>query len=185
MEKIQQSILQFVATLHPYDYYGLIWLLVVLFFLLVFIYLIREKVALASILSILFFALLIGGPPGIYYMVHKYLYATKYSIEYVRQMHFAKVLIIKGSLQLIGKEDSVDQCKLYFFVLPKLDGFKENLKYLYFLKPLKKGSLLLNKKLEKGDELEFKMKFYNFVYSKEINSSDIYIYRNCYKIGKR
>jgi hypothetical protein len=179
VETAQELIQNFINTLHPYDYYAIYWLGAVLFFLIVLIILLRAKEGLAAFLMLIFMSIFFFGFVGTYFLIHKYLYGTTYKIDYIKQMKFANVLVLKGTLTSSGEENITD-CKLHTFITPPQDGFMKNLQFLYAIKPLKKDTFIISENLEKGQSTEFKMKFLNFKYSKDINSSDIYIYRECF-----
>ena len=179
VEGLRESILNFYSTLHPYDMYALYWLGAVLFFLIILIFIIREKVGLSTFLLIIFMTLLFFGAPISYLKIHHYLYGTKYEIDYIKHMKFANVLVVKGKLTSTGDEN-ITNCNLHSFVMPPQDGFMKNLQVLYAIKPLKRKKITIEENLEKGDNTEFKIKYSNFKYKKDINSSDIYIYRECF-----
>jgi len=178
-ETAKEFIKHFIETLHPYDFYALYWLGAVLFFLLILIVILRAKEGLSAFLLLIFMSLTFFGFPTSYFLIHKYLYGTEYKIEYIKKMEFANVLVVKGVLTSSG-EENITNCKLHTFITPPQDGFMENLQFMYLIKPLKKQSFEINELLEKGQSTDFKMKFTNFNSKKEINSSNIYIYKDCY-----
>ena len=95
-------------------------------------------------------------------------------------MKFANVMVIKGVFHSSG-EENISECKFHTFILPpQEDGLKKKLEFLYVLRPLKKETFVIHENLSKGDSSEFKFKFINFKSAKDINSSDIYIYRECF-----
>jgi len=177
--KLKEGLINFFDTLHPYDFYGLYWLGAVLIFLLILIVILRDKVGVSASLMLVFMMLIFFAPPFLYIKIHKYLYGTEYQIEYIKQMKFANVLVIKGKLISNG-EANITNCKLHTFVMPPQDGFMKDFQILYAIKPLKKDTFDIDKPLENGETTEFKLKFTQFTYSKDINNSDIYIYRECF-----
>jgi Txe/YoeB family toxin of Txe-Axe toxin-antitoxin module len=64
--------------------------------------------------------------------------------------------------------------------MPPQNGFLKNLQVLYAVKPIQRRTFTIENSFEPQATTEFKMKFTGFKYSREINSSDIYIYRQCY-----
>ena len=179
IETLQETLINFSNTLHPYDFYAIYWLGAVIFLLLILIIILREKTGLSAFLMLIFMTLLFFGAPYLYLKIHKYLYGTEYKIEYIKQMKFANVLVVKGTLISTG-EENITTCKLHSFVMPPQDGFMKNLQVLYAIKPLKRKMFQIEENLQKGETTDFKLKFSQFKSSQDINSSDIYIYRECF-----
>jgi len=179
VESVNVVLRHFYDTLHPYDLYAFYWIISVATLLFILIILLRKNLV-ASLLTFLFLFLFIFFVPPIAYLeIHKYLYGTKYKITYLKQMKFADVMIIQGELKNIGDEN-ITECRLHTYILPPQDGFMKNLQFIYLIKPIKKGIFVVEKKINVGESVDFKLKINHFKYSKELNSSDIYIYRECY-----
>ena len=94
-------------------------------------------------------------------------------------MKFADVLFIKGTLTSIGKEE-ITRCYLHTFVMPPKEGFLKTLQPLWALKPIQREKFEIEQRIKNKESTEFQLKFTNFKYSKDINDSDIYIYRECF-----
>jgi hypothetical protein len=171
----------FLDTLHKYDYFAFYWLGAVAFFALIFALVISaKKPTLSGFMLLLVILAVFVGPFFTYSKIHDYLYGTDVKLTYIKQMKFADVLLLRGTLTSYG-EERIDKCRLHTFVVPPQEGFKESLEPLFLLKPLKKKSLVFETELNKGDtSKEFIIKFTNFKHSKEINSSHIYIYPECF-----
>ena len=176
---MNNNVKEFLNTLHPYDLYGLYWLGGVIFLLFILAILLRKNPITSVSLLLISFLMIFITPPFIYFKVHKYLYGTDYNITYLKQMKFANVLVIQGEIKNVG-EENITKCNLYTFVTPPQDGFLKNLEPLFVLNPIKKKVVVLDEDINVGETTEFKVKFINFKSTKDINSSDIYIYRECY-----
>jgi len=183
-EDIKEFIENFINTLHPYDLYAVYWLGAVIFFLIILMIIVREKAGLSAFLMLIFMTFLFFGTPFSYLKIHQYLYGTEYKIDYIKHMKFANVLVAKGKITSIG-EDNITTCKLHTFVMPPQDGFMKKIQIFYAMKPLKKQTFIIEKNLQKGDSTEFKLKFVKFKYNEDINSSDIYIYRECFNKNEK
>jgi hypothetical protein len=179
IEPLKETLLNFYSTLHPYDFYSLYWLGGVAFFLMILIIMLRDKIAIAGFLLIIFLTSLTVGPFFVYFKMHDYLYGTNYKINYIKQMEFANVMIVKGDLTSYG-EENITNCNFHSFVMPPQEGFMKSIQFLYAIKPIKRKSFKIDIDLQKGQTAEFKLKFTNFKYKKDINESDIYIYRECF-----
>ena len=178
-ESVKTTILHFLETLHIYDLYGFYWLSGVAILLLILALLLRRNQTIMGLLLIMFLYVIFLGPPLIYIQIHNYLYGTKYNIDYVRQMKFAPVMVIRGTITNMG-EENITKCKMHTYVLPPQEGFMKNLQFLYLIKPVDKRIFVMEKPIPKGETTDFKLRFTDFRYPKEINSSDIYIYRECW-----
>lgn len=170
----------FINTLHQYDFYALYWLGALIFFLLILIVIVREKEGLSAFLMLILLSLLFFGAPISYLKIHEYLYGTKYKITYIKQMKFANTLVVKGEITSTG-ESNISKCKLHTLILPPQDGFLKDIQILFAINPLKKDTFEIDELIEKGESTNFKLKFTKFKHNKDINASDIYIYRECFE----
>jgi hypothetical protein len=171
----------FLDTLHKYDYFAFYWLGAVAFFALIFALVVSsKKPTLSGLMLLLVIFSAFVGPFLTYFKIHDYLYGTNVKLTYIKQMQFADILLLRGKLTSYGNEQ-IDKCRLHTFVVPPQEGFKESLEPIFLLKPLKKMTKTFETELKKGDtSKEFVIKFTNFKHSKEINSSHIYIYPECF-----
>jgi hypothetical protein len=178
--EIRDLIDNFVATLHIYDIFAMLWLGLVLLLIAILVIIFRKNVKIVAGLTLLFLILTFFAPPTLYILTHKYLYGTEYTINYIKQMKFANVMVVKGTFRSNG-EANISECRFHTFILPpQKDGLKKELEFLYVLRPLRKETFVIHENLSKGETAEFKFKFVNFKSAKDINSSDIYIYRECF-----
>ncbi len=179
LESLKEPLSAFIQTLHPYDFYALYWLGGVAFFSLVLILLLKNHHTISGFLLLIFLSTFTVAPFVSYYFIHKYLYGTSYKLDYIKQMQFADALFIKGTLTSTGKEE-ITRCRLHTFVMPPQEGFMKNLQPLWVLKPIKREKFEIEERILPNNSAEFQLKYTNFKYSKEINESDIYIYRECF-----
>ncbi len=179
IEAIKESLKAFYSTLHPYDFYSFYWLGGIAFVSLILIILLRNNHTITGLLTIIFLSTFTIAPIVNYYFIHQYLYGTTYKLDYLKQMKFADVLFIKGTLTSIGKEE-ITRCYLHTFVMPPKEGFLKTLQPLWALKPIQREKFEIEQRIKNKESTEFQLKFTNFKYSKDINDSDIYIYRECF-----
>jgi hypothetical protein len=178
IEQLREIIFSFVSNLHDYDFYALYWLGALIFFSFLLAVLVKKS-WLANILVLVGFVSMVFGPFVSYFVIHKYLYGTEMEINYVRQMEFADVLIVRGKFTAQGEED-ISECRFHTFVTPPQDGFFEYIQPLLVLNPIARKTETLEIPLQKGESSDFKIKFKEFKHHKELNASDIYIYRECF-----
>jgi len=179
LESLKEPLSAFIQTLHPYDFYSLYWLGAVAFFSLILTIILRNRPTMAGFLLLIFLSTFTVAPFVNYYFIHQYLYGTSYKLDYIKQMQFADVLLIRGTITSTGKEE-ITRCRLHTFVMPPQEGFMKNLQPLWVLKPIKREKFEIEERIQPNNSAEFQIKFTNFRYSKEINESDIYIYRECF-----
>jgi hypothetical protein len=177
---IKELVNNFVNTLHQYDYYAFYWLGALAFISIIFALIVQKKQTLSGLLLLTAILSIFVGPFVSYFKVHNYLYGTDIELTYVKKMQFADVLLIRGKITAKGEED-ITKCRLHTFVTPRQEGVMRDLQSLFVLNPLKRKVEVLEKELKKGESSTFKIKFKNFKTSKDVNSSDIYIYPECFK----
>jgi hypothetical protein len=180
MEQVREKVLGVIESFHQYDYIAFTLIIALFFMLIILSIALREKKGLA--LSIIFFSvmLLIVGPVLSYFKVHNTLYGTDYNLTVVKRLTFTDVLLIRGEIEATGSEP-LQKCDITTYITRQPDDFFENYQELYLLKPLHKRSqtLYFEENLTKGDKHPFRVRVAPYTYSKEINSSHIFIYRNC------
>jgi hypothetical protein len=185
MENFKGVLQAFIQTLHQYDYYAFYWLGAVAFFALLLALVVSvKKPTLSAMMLLVMILTVFVGPFITYKQIHNYLYGTNVELTYIKQMQFADVLLLRGKITSYG-EERIDKCRLHTFVIPPQDGFLENIEPLFVLNPIKKKTTVVETQMENGDSEKFMIKFKDFKHSKEINSSHIYIYPECFSEGKK
>ena len=155
IEAIKESLKAFYSTLHPYDFYSFYWLGGIAFVSLILIILLRNNHTITGLLTIIFLSTFTIAPIVNYYFIHQYLYGTTYKLDYLKQMKFADVLFIKGTLTSIGKEE-ITRCYLHTFVMPQR-GILKTLQPLWALKLFNEKNSKLNKELKIKNLLNFNL----------------------------
>jgi hypothetical protein len=180
VEQIREKVLGVVDSFHQYDYIAFTLIIALFFMLIILSIVIRERKGLALSIIFLSVVLLTVGPILSYFKVHSTLYGTDYNLTVVKRLNFTDVLLIRGEIEAQGSEP-LQKCDITTYITRQPDSFLEGYQELYLLKPLHKRSqtLYFEDNLTKGEKHPFRVRVAPYTYSKEINSSHIFIYRNC------
>jgi len=127
----------------------------------------RQKKALAIILILISFIILLLGSTLGYVQMHKFLYKNSVSLVSQKHLTYTKAVVIHGMVKNISKFD-FKNCKLTASAYKVSGNFIKD--YLFKFNPFKKMSIVENDIL-KGQEREFKLILEPFTYSKDYNIS--------------
>ncbi len=167
---LKERILDYLHHLSVYDYIAYGWLLAVLVGSLLFAIALagkKSKTALYMILIVLI--LMVTGPFGMKYGLDQTIRKVVLQDTNSTQLHFAKDLIVTGVIKNEGRIDLAG-CRVFVKIVKKdSNRYKE---LLYALKPLRKKSVHLEKKLVKGDDLPYKIVFNHFAYKENLYRVD-------------
>ena len=163
MEELKQRFIDYFHHLSLYDYLGFAWFMVFFIFVVTLVMILYNKVPKLSI-AMLFvsFITLIFSP----LLVKLYFDKTVRKVEILNQkitkLNFAKMLIIKGQIKNSGKMD-YKKCRIFTRVIKKDENRYK--KFINYLKPLEKKSILLDKELKKENFEKFKIVLEKFALS--------------------
>lgn len=163
----KEKVTTFVNELIIYDYilFGTVFFLFILFIILAII--LRKKTALALILILLSFTILILGPTFGYITMHKTLYKNSTKLVSQKRLSFTPAVVVNGT---ITNESQFDfkSCK----ITASAYRVSKNIikKHIYPLKPFKKMSIL-QEDILKGETEEFKIIVEPFTYKRDYNIS--------------
>lgn len=173
MNQLKANLQAFISTLHTYDYiiFGAVGALFLLMLLLAIV--IRQKIVASLFLIIFALILIVTGPIVGYKYVHAIIYKTEISDLLVKKLEFTEALVIKGTLQNLGKQ-GYSKCRISASAYKGASNFLEEL--VYPLKPFDKVSILKEEDLNITQSFDFKLVMEPFTYSNEYNIS---IEANC------
>ena len=164
---MKSKITAFIENLIMYDYilFGSVFVLFILFIILGIA--LRKKTALAVILVLFAFSLLILGPTLGYIKMHEYLFKNTTALTSQKRLQFTQAIVVKGSLINESKFD-FESCNI---TARAYKTSKNNLKnYIFKFKTIKQMSILEND-IKKGEMRNFKILVEPFTYSKDYNIS--------------
>ena len=164
---MKAKITAFINELITYDYilFGSVFLLFILFIILGIV--LRKKTALAILLILLSFTILIAGPTVGYVKMHDYIFKNTTELTSQKKLNFTQAVVVKGKVT----NDSQRFFKSCKITASTLKVSKNELKnYLYSFKPFAKMSIL-EQDIAVGETREFKIIIEPFTYSKDFNVS--------------
>ena len=180
IELLREKVEAIVNTFHQYDYIAFSLIIALFFMLIILAIVLREKKGLAMLIVLISLVTIIVMPVVSYFKIHDTLYGTDYELTVVKRLNFTDVMLIRGEIEATGSEP-LQSCDITTYVTRQPESFLSDYQYLYLLKPLHKRTqkLYFEDNLTKGEKFPFRVRVAPYTYSKEINSSHIFIYRNC------
>ena len=162
---LKERILDYLHHLSPYDYIAYGWLVAVLVgFLLLSIVLAGKKPKTSLVLILIVLILMMAGPFGMKYALDRTIRKVALEDTNTTQLQFAKDLIVTGKIANEGKID-MSGCRVFVKVLKKDDNRYKQM--LYKLKPLRKKSIHIKKRLAKGEEMAYRVVLEHFTLHKD------------------
>ncbi len=169
IETLKVSLLNYINHFTIYDYFAYAWLILLFFTLLVLAIMLSKKTPLFSVfLVLLSFTLLFVGPFALKSYLDNTLRKTEVSTKNVQKLHFTNTLIVQGEVKNLSKRE-LNLCSIDVKVIKLGKNSFQN--FLNRLKPIRKKSITLKKRLDINSSIEFKVVFDNFNYTKEFNTS--------------
>ncbi|KIM09268.1 MAG: hypothetical protein KU28_01130 [Sulfurovum sp. PC08-66] len=175
MQHYREMILGFIAELTPYDYVGFALVLLLFVILLVLAILLKHKTFLSLLLFLMGFLTLLGGPFGVYKVVHTALYGATVVLEEEQKLFYTPALLIGGVLTYGGKMDA-SGCRVIAYVHKTDDNPIKN--FVHRLKPYKQGETLLEKTFVRGDTLGVRIAIEPYLYE---GNHTITLKAECYR----
>ena len=151
--------------LHDYILFGSVFALFILFIILGIV--LRKKTALAILLILLSFTILLVGPTVGYVKMHEYLFKNSTELTSQKKLSFTEAVVVKGKVTNDSKR-FFESCK----ITAKASKVSKNkLKnYLYSFKSFARMSII-EQDIAVGETREFKIIIEPFTYSKDFNVS--------------
>ncbi len=148
---------------HDYILFGSAFGLFILFIILGIV--LRKKTALAILLILISFSILIVGPTVGYLKMHDYLFKNKTELISKQKLNFTQAVVVKGKIT----NESKRHFKSCTITANANKVSKNELKnYLYSFKSFAKMSIV-EENIEVGQTREFKIIIAPFTYSKDFN----------------
>jgi len=164
---MKAKITAFLNELITYDYilFGSVFMLFILFIILGIV--LRKKTALAILLILLSFTILLVGPTIGYVKMHEHLFKNTIKLTTEKKLTFTKAIVVKGTLSNESKYH-FKECKITAKAHKQSKNELKN--YLYSLKTLSKMSII-EQDIAVGQTRDFKIIIEPFTYSKNYNIS--------------
>lgn len=164
---MKAKITAFINELITYDYilFGSVFLLFILFIILGIV--LRKKTALAILLILLSFTILIAGPTVGYVKMHDYIFKNTIELTSQKKLNFTQAVVVKGKVTN-NSQRFFKSCNITASTLKVSKNELKN--YLYSFKPFAKMSIL-EQDIAVGETREFKIIIEPFTYSKDFNVS--------------
>ncbi len=157
---LRERILDYLHHLSVYDYIAYGWLVAVLVgSLLLAIVLAGKKPKTSLLLILIVLVSMMAGPFGMKYALDRIVRKTALTDTNTTHLQFAKDLIVTGKIVNEGKID-FSGCRVFVTVLKKDENRYRQM--LYMLKPLRKKSLHIEKRLPKGEEMAYRVVLEHF-----------------------
>ena len=162
---MNSKIQAFLDTLIMYDYilFGASFVLFILFIILGIV--LRKKIVLAIFLILLGFVMLIVAPTLGRIQMHNYLFSNTTTLLSEKRLEFTEAIVVKGKLENTSKFN-FESCKITANVHKISKNSLKN--YILKFKTIKKMSIL-EKDIEKGSSVDFKIIIEPFTYSRDYN----------------
>lgn len=155
LTQLKVRILDYLHHLSNYDYIAYGWLAATLFgFLLLAIALAGKKPKLSLFMILIVLLFMMTGPLGMKYALDQTVRKVVLVDKNVTELPFSKNLVILGTIKNKGRVN-MHGCRVFVDILKKDDNKYKQI--LYQLKPLRKKIITLNKKLDKGEEMAYKI----------------------------
>jgi uncharacterized protein DUF2393 len=164
---MKAKITAFINELITYDYilFGSVFLLFILFIILGIV--LRKKTALAILLILLSFTILIAGPTVGYLKMHDFIFKNNIELTSQKKLNFTQAVVVKGKVTN-NSQRFFKSCKITASTIKVSKNELKN--YLYSFKPFAKMSIL-EQDIAVGETREFKIIIEPFTYSKDFNVS--------------
>ena len=162
---MNSKIQAFLDTLIMYDYilFGASFVLFILFIILGIV--LRKKIVFAIFLILLGFIMLIAAPTLGRIQMHNYLFSNTTTLLSEKRLEFTEAIVVKGKLENTSKFN-FESCKITANVHKISKNSLKN--YILKFKTIKKMSIL-EKDIEKGSSVDFKIIIEPFTYSRDYN----------------
>jgi hypothetical protein len=172
---LRQRFLDYIEYLTIYDYFALSWI-GLLFFLSVVIslLLIKKNIILSFIVVLFSFIMLLISPIVIKVVFDQDIKKVELSDQKIDRLGFSKILVVKGSIKNISKID-FKKCRVLASILEENQNSYQ--KYINYLKPLRKKSIVIEKELKREDSYSYKIVFEDFNLTKGYL---VKVYGECY-----
>ena len=175
LKDFKLRILDYAHHLTIYDYFA--YFLVGVFFLfsfIIFILIAKRRLGLGLLWFFFSILIVLVSPVAIKIYFDKTVKKVEIIDQRVKKLNFARMLVIKGKIKNLGKID-FKKCRVFAKVVKTDKNKYKNI--LNNLKPKRYMSILLDKKLNKGESLPFKIVFKNFEPTYKYETK---VYGECY-----
>ncbi|EDZ63590.1 hypothetical protein SMGD1_1633 [Sulfurimonas gotlandica GD1] len=164
---MKAKITAFIDELITYDYilFGSVFGLFILFIILGIV--LRKKIALAILLILLAFTILLAGPTIGYVKMHDYIFKNTTELTSQKKLSFTQAVVVKGKITNESKR-FFNSCNITASANKVSNNELKN--YLYSFKSFANMSIM-EQNIAVGETREFKIIIEPFTYSKDFNVS--------------
>lgn len=169
LKSLKQRLTDYTDSLTMYDYAAFGWLLFLLVVLILLSILFsKKKPKLATFMILFSFIMMFTAPIGIKIFLDNSVRKVEIQDQNHTYLSFSKALVVTGKIHNLGKIN-MNKCYIKTKILKQTDN--KYLNMLYYLKPIKQRTIVLDKNISKNSSKELKVVFEKFNYQKEYRVS--------------